>query len=63
VLLGGTMVLVTFTPVVRWIAAGLSEHWSDHDGDVLVGLGGSIVQDPSSPNGSMIGESSYWRAD
>jgi hypothetical protein len=63
VLLGGAIVLVTFTPAVRWIAAGLSEHWSDRDGDVLVVLGGSVVQDPSFPNGSMIGESSYWRAD
>lgn len=56
---GALLVLVTFTPLVRWTASLLTADWTDSDGDVLVLMLGS--GDPGSPSGPMIGASSYLR--
>ena len=50
------MIVVSFTPITFWWATVLSGNWSDPHGDVLVVLGGSVLD-----NGK-IGGSSYWRA-
>ena len=54
--LGLLLLLVTFTPLDIWWATRLAGPWNDPKGDVLIVLGGSVLDD-----GTM-GESSYWRA-
>jgi uncharacterized SAM-binding protein YcdF (DUF218 family) len=56
VVLGLLLVIVTVTPVDRWWATWLAGPWNDPKGDVLIVLGGSILDDGT------IGQSSYWRA-
>lgn len=51
-----TVVLVTFTPLVRWWAVQLAGPWTDARGDVMIVLTGNILS-----NG-IIGETSYWRS-
>jgi uncharacterized SAM-binding protein YcdF (DUF218 family) len=48
--------VVTVTPVVSWWAGVLAGPWEDPTGDVLIVLGGSLLD-----NGLM-GQSSYWRS-
>lgn len=55
-MLGLTVVLVTFTPLVGWWAVQLAGPWTDARGDVLLVLTGDILS-----NG-IIGETSYWRS-
>ena len=50
------MITVSVTPLTFWWATALSGDWSEPPGDVLVVLGGSVLD-----NGK-IGGSSYWRA-
>lgn len=50
------MIAVDVTPLTSWWATMLSGNWSQPRGDVLVVLGGSVLD-----NGK-IGGSSYWRA-
>jgi uncharacterized SAM-binding protein YcdF (DUF218 family) len=52
---------VTWSPLVPWTAAKLSDRWTDSDGEVLIVLGGSVIQ-PGDPYETVLGESSYWRA-
>lgn len=54
--LGLLVVLVTVTPLVSWWAGVLAGPWQDPDGDVLIVLGGSLLE-----NG-VIGRDSYWRS-
>ena len=54
--LGLLLVLVTVTPLVSWWAGVLAGPWEDPNGDVLIVLGGSLLE-----NGLM-GQSSYWRS-
>ena len=54
--LGLLFVLVTGTPLVSWWAGVLAGPWEDPNGDVLIVLGGSLLE-----NGLM-GPSSYWRS-
>lgn len=54
--LGLLLVIVSVTPLTFWWATTLSGDWKEPHGDVLVVLGGSVVD-----NGK-IGGSSYWRA-
>ena len=54
--LGLLFVLVTVTPIVRWWARVLTGTASEPRGDVLIVLGGSILDDGT------IGVSSYWRS-
>jgi uncharacterized SAM-binding protein YcdF (DUF218 family) len=54
--LGGLIILVTITPLVTAWGALLAGPWNDPRGDVLVVLGGSLLEDGT------LGESSYWRA-
>lgn len=54
--LGLLRVLVTVTPLVPWWAGVLAGPWQDPTGDVLIVLGGSLLE-----NGIM-GQSSYWRS-
>jgi uncharacterized SAM-binding protein YcdF (DUF218 family) len=54
--LGLLVLLVTFTPVVSWWARALAGPWTDPTGDVLVVLGGSMLDDGT------IGVTSYWRS-
>lgn len=56
---GSLLFVVTFTPIVPWIAARLVVDWTDSDGDVLILLVGS--GDPGLPSGKFIGMSTYWR--
>ena len=55
-MLGLTVVLVTFTPLVSWWALQLAGPWTDPRGDVLIVLTGNVLS-----NG-IIGEASYWRS-
>jgi uncharacterized SAM-binding protein YcdF (DUF218 family) len=54
--LGLLLILVTVTPLVSWWAGVLAGPWDDPNGDVLIVLGGSLLE-----NGLM-GQSSYWRS-
>ncbi len=54
--LGFLFVLVTVTPVDFWWATKLAGSWNDPEGDVLVVLTGSGLEDGT------LGMSSYWRA-
>lgn len=54
--LGVLLIVVTFTPLDLWWATWLAGRWDDPKGDVLIVLGGSVVED------GMIGASTYWRA-
>lgn len=54
--LGLLMVIVNVTPLTFWWATVLSGDWKEPRGEVLVVLGGSVLD-----NGK-IGGSSYWRA-
>src|SRR3981189_1349796 len=53
--LGALVVLVCATPLSSWWATRLAGPWDDPKGDVLVVLGGSLL-DPG-----LIGTNSYWR--
>jgi uncharacterized SAM-binding protein YcdF (DUF218 family) len=50
------LLLVTFTPVLRWWAAALAGRWGDGKGKVLIVLGGDLT----SPE--ILGVTSYWRS-
>ena len=54
--LGLVLVIVTFTPLVRWWAMQLAGPWTDARGDVLIVLSGNIL------GNGIIGETSYWRS-
>lgn len=54
--LGLLLVVVTFTPLVHWWATELAGPWNDPRGEVLIVLGGSVLEDGT------IGQSSYWRS-
>jgi uncharacterized SAM-binding protein YcdF (DUF218 family) len=53
--LGFSLVVVTVSPLVYWWATTLAGVWNDPSGEVLIVLGGSILDDGT------IGQSSYWR--
>ncbi len=55
------LLLITFTPVVRWGAELLSS-WDSREGEVLVMLTGATIRDPDLSPQAFIGESTYWRA-
>ena len=55
-LIGFLWLFATVTPIDTWWATQLAGSWTDPKGDVLVVLGGSILED------GVLGESSYWRA-
>lgn len=55
-LIGFLWFFATVTPIDSWWATQLAGSWTDPKGDVLVVLGGSILED------GVLGESSYWRA-
>jgi uncharacterized SAM-binding protein YcdF (DUF218 family) len=50
------LVLITFTPVLRWWAAGLAGRWGDGKGKVLIVLGGDLT------SSEILGVTSYWRS-
>jgi len=54
--LGLLVAVVTVTPVVNWMGALLAGRWDHPQGETLIVLTGSSLE-----NG-MIGESSYWRS-
>src|ERR1700676_1394708 len=54
-LIGLVAVIAMVTPVDSWWAGRLAGRWDDPAGDVLIVLGGSMLDD------GQIGESSYWR--
>ena len=54
--LGLLVVLVTVTPLISWWAGVLAGPWEDPSGDVLIVLGGSLLED------GVMGQSSYWRS-
>jgi uncharacterized SAM-binding protein YcdF (DUF218 family) len=60
-LTGAVVLLVTFTPLIRWSCAALSMPWSDSDGDVLILLGGSTVDVDGVPGSAVAGTDTYWR--
>jgi uncharacterized SAM-binding protein YcdF (DUF218 family) len=53
---GVILVLITFTPVLRWWAAALAGQWGDGKGQVLIVLGGDLT----TPD--ILGVTSYWRS-
>lgn len=53
---GLLLCFITGTPVTPWWVRGLAGSFSDPKGDVLVVLGGSVLDE------AMVGKSSYWRA-
>jgi uncharacterized SAM-binding protein YcdF (DUF218 family) len=58
---GLLLLVVTFTPLVRFTATRLAE-WGDPNGDILVLLSAETIVYPGFPAGMIIGESTYWRA-
>src|ERR1700730_1045104 len=54
-LIGFAVVIVVVTPLDSWWAGKLAGTWDDPAGDILIVLGGSVLDD------GQIGESSYWR--
>jgi uncharacterized SAM-binding protein YcdF (DUF218 family) len=56
VVLGLLVLIVTFTPLDFWWATRLAGPWNNPKGEVLIVLGGSVLEDGT------IGGSSYWRA-
>ena len=54
--IGALMTLVCATPLVSWWATRLAGPWDDPKGDVLIVLGGSLL-DPG-----LLGTNSYWRS-
>jgi uncharacterized SAM-binding protein YcdF (DUF218 family) len=54
--LGLLLALVTLTPLDFWWATRLAGPWDNPKGEVLIVLGGSVLEDGT------IGRSSYWRA-
>jgi uncharacterized SAM-binding protein YcdF (DUF218 family) len=50
------VLLVSFTPVDEWWAYHLAGPWRDPNGDILIVLGGGVLEDGT------IGEGSYWRS-
>lgn len=54
--LGLLLVLITATPLVRWWATRLAGPWYQPRGEILIVLGGSMLDQ------GMIGQSSYWRS-
>lgn len=54
--LGFLFVAVSVTPLVSWWATALAGPWQDPRGEVLIVLGGSLLDD------GFLGESSYWRS-
>ena len=55
-LLGALVLVVSTTPLVKWWGASLAGKWNDPNGDVLVVLGGGVL-DPG-----VLASNSYWRA-
>lgn len=53
--IGALLLIVTFTPLVKWWAALLAGRWDDQQGEVLIVLA-------SDGDAGMVGEFSYWRA-
>ena len=54
--LGAFTLLVCATPIASWWATRLAGQWDDPKGDVLIVLGGSLL-DPG-----LLGTNSYWRS-
>jgi uncharacterized SAM-binding protein YcdF (DUF218 family) len=54
--LGVVLVLITFTPVLRWWTAGLMGPWGDGKGKILIVLGGDLTTP------EILGVTSYWRS-
>src|SRR4051812_1321369 len=54
--LGALLILVCVTPVASWWATKLAGPWDDPKGDVLIVLGGALL-DPG-----LMGTNSYWRS-
>src|SRR5262249_46641540 len=54
--LGLLLVLFSVTPLVSWWAGILAGPWEDPSGDVLIVLGGSLLEN------RVIGQNSYWRS-
>jgi uncharacterized SAM-binding protein YcdF (DUF218 family) len=54
------LLLIFFTPVVRWAAEWLTVDWYEGDGDALVVLGGSMLVPGTGP-GATLGYDSYLR--
>ena len=50
------VLIVQFTPVVRWYATWLAGPWGDPDGEILIVLSSEELPD------DIIGMVSYWRA-
>jgi uncharacterized SAM-binding protein YcdF (DUF218 family) len=50
------LLVVHFTPVVRWYARLLTGEWADPNGDTLIVLANNMLPD------DLIGSGSYWRA-
>ena len=53
---GLLFIFVTVTPLVPWWTRRLAGPWDDPRGDILIVLGGSMLEDGT------LGTSSYWRA-
>jgi uncharacterized SAM-binding protein YcdF (DUF218 family) len=58
---GALLLGITFTPIVPWTAAQLTDNWTESDHDILVVLSGSTIRNSVYPQSVVIGGSSYWR--
>jgi uncharacterized SAM-binding protein YcdF (DUF218 family) len=54
--IGAAYVVVTVTPLVRWLSLWAAEPWNDARAPVVIVLGSEVQTD------GILGESSYWRA-
>ncbi len=59
--MGALFLVVTFTPLVRWMMQPIAPHWADADRGVLVLLSGSATTYDGSPPSLLVGENTYWR--
>jgi len=58
--LGALLLVVTFTPVVKMMAAAMAQEWHDGSGQVLVVLGGSMLVPGPGPMATL-GDDTYLR--
>jgi len=58
--IGGLLLVVTFTPVVKWAASSLQQDWYDGDAGALIVLGGSMLLPGTGPDATM-GQDTYLR--
>ena len=61
VVMGALFLVVTFTPLVRWMAQPIAPRWTNADRGVLILLSGSTTTYEGASPSFLIGQNTYWR--